>query len=236
MYFVNWQREISIEEKDGKKTVVKRNKQTKEFHEHILAGTYVAISLFVGHPVKPPPFRPSDIYANEGYEARRILSKIGILTPRLVEISPTVLVEEYVGEDLYRVLQEGRTQLAFEAGVLTGRLHNAGYVFTDNKAANFLIANEDSLVRTDLGFIQLSRSVFAQSMDIGSFLASIIDLEDKKYVEVQKKFFDGYKSETGNRFPYLSIVIRNILSLGLTSDYGQMGRNMLVDSRLLVGT
>jgi tRNA A-37 threonylcarbamoyl transferase component Bud32 len=231
LYFVNWQRDISIEELDGRKVVVKRNKSTKDFHEYLLISMYTLISLLLAHP-SPPPLTGKVTINNEGYSMRRNLRQLGIPTPLLISITDTALVEEYVeGGDLYRAFSDGKdTSLAFQAGALTGKLHKAGYVFTDNKSQNYLVASDNSVVRTDLGFMQKKDSIFSRSMDIGSFLASVIDFERFQYGAIEMAFFNGYKSEMKQGFPYLSIILRNILSLGFASDQSTMFRNMLTDS------
>lgn len=231
MYFVNWQRDISIEELDGRKVVVKRNKSTKDFHEYLLISMYTLISLLLAHP-SPPPLTGKVTINNEGYSMRRNLRQLGIPTPLLISITDTALVEEYVeGGDLYRAFSDGKdTSLAFQAGALTGKLHKAGYVFTDNKSQNYLVASDNSVVRTDLGFMQKKDSIFSRSMDIGSFLASVIDFERFHYGAIETAFFNGYKSEMKQGFPYLSIILRNILSIGFASDQSTMFRNMLTDS------
>jgi tRNA A-37 threonylcarbamoyl transferase component Bud32 len=231
LYFVNWQRDISIEELDGRKVVVKRNKSTKDFHEYLLISMYTLISLLLAHP-SPPPLTGKVTINNEGYSMRRNLRQLGIPTPLLISITDTALVEEYVeGGDLYRAFSDGKdTSLAFQAGALTGKLHKAGYVFTDNKSQNYLVASDNSVVRTDLGFMQKKDSIFSRSMDIGSFLASVIDFERFQYRAIEMAFFNGYKSEMKQGFPYLSIILRNILSLGFASDQSTMFRNMLTDS------
>lgn len=231
MYFVNWQRDISIEELDGRKVVVKRNKSTKDFHEYLLISMYTLISLLLAHP-SPPPLTGKVTINNEGYSMRRNLRQLGIPTPLLISITDTALVEEYVeGGDLYRAFSDGKdTSLAFQAGALTGKLHKAGYVFTDNKSQNYLVASDNSVVRTDLGFMQKKDSIFSRSMDIGSFLASVIDFERFRYGAIETAFFNGYKSEMKQGFPYLSIILRNILSIGFASDQSTMFRNMLTDS------
>ena len=83
---------------------------------------------------------------------RRSLSKLGIDTPMLISISEDTLIEEYIeGGDLYKALLNGKDpSFTFQAGILTGRLHRAGYVFTDNKAQNYLVVSDDLLYRTDL--------------------------------------------------------------------------------------
>ncbi|MGI0019003.1 MAG: hypothetical protein ACREAY_00875, partial [Nitrososphaera sp.] len=107
-----------------------------------------------------------------------------------------------------------------------------GYVFTDNKAQNFLVRGGDVL-RTDLGFIQKSSSTFARSMDVGSFLASVMDLPS--YKELERAFYDGYKGRAG-KFPYLSLAIRNILATGFSSDSKTALKNMMIaDSAKLLG-
>lgn len=231
MFFVNWQRDISIEELNGKKVVVKRNKSTKAFHEYLLISTYTLISILLAHPSQPPPLGKVTL-KNEGYRTRTSLKELGIPTPRLISISDTTLVEEYVeGGDLYRAFsKETDASLAFQAGSLTGRLHKAGYVFIDNKAQNYLVRSNKSLLRTDLAFMQKKDSIFPQSMDIASFLASIIDIETSQYETIEEAFFEGYKSEMKQAFPYLSIILRNILSLGFASDQYMMFQNMLTNS------
>lgn len=231
MYFVNWQRDISVEERDGRKVVVKQNKPTKGFHEFIITYTYSLISLLLAHPSSPAS--PKEIIANEGQAMRDNLARIGILTPELLAISDQSLVEEYIeGGDLYNALQlNGRPELAFGAGMLTGKVHNADYAFVDNKAQNYLV-RETHLVRTDLGFTKRTSSRFARSMDIGSFLASTIDLP--RYSEIEQAFLDGYFSETGRKFSYLAIIIRNLLSLGFSSDSAIAFKNMILDSRPLL--
>ena len=69
-------------------------------------------------------------------------------------------------------------------------------------------------------------------MDIGSFLASIMDLG--RYREVERAFHDGYMSETGRKFSYLSIILRNLLSLGFSSDTKITLTNMVLDSTMLI--
>jgi tRNA A-37 threonylcarbamoyl transferase component Bud32 len=112
--------------------------------------------------------------------------------------------------------------------VLTGKLHRAGLAFIDNKAQNYLVRNSN-VIRTDLGFTKKEVSEFARSMDIGSFLASAMDLS--LYRDIEKAFLDGYFSETGRKLSYLSIVIRNLLSLGFSSNSSVTFRNMILDSR-----
>ncbi|HEX7033733.1 MAG TPA: hypothetical protein VF172_12110 [Nitrososphaera sp.] len=218
---------------NGQKVVVKRNKPTKEFNEFLLISTYSLISILLAHPSPPPLF--SEIMRNEGREMRKNLEKIGISTPELISISDADLVEEYIeGGNLYEALVSGQpATLAFRAGCLTGRMHKAGYAFVDNKAQNYLVRG-DAVVRTDLGFIQKSTSSYARSMDIGSFLASIMDLD--RYRELEKTFFDGYTSESGRKFSYISIVIRNILSIGFSSDSRTTLKNMVLDATPLIDT
>ena len=189
MYFVNWQRDISIEEIDGHKVVVKRNKSTKDFHEYLLILAYTLVSIFLAHP-SPPPVVGKMILKNEGYDSRRSLGQLGIPTPHLISISENTIIEEYVeGGSLYRALcGRGNNLLAFQAGRLTGKLHKAGYVFIDNKSQNYLVAPDNLIVRTDLGLMQKKDSTFSRSMDIGSFLASIIDFERFHYNMVEKAF------------------------------------------------
>lgn len=233
MYFVNWQREVSVEELNGQKVVVKRNKPTKGFHEFLLIIMYSLISMLLAHPSAPPAF--SEIMRNEGRDMRKSLEKIGIPTPELISISYIDLVEEYIeGGDLYIALASSQpARLAFGAGCLTAKMHRAGYTFVDNKAQNYLVRG-DSVMRTDLGFIQKSGSHYARSMDIGSFLASVMDLG--RYREVEKAFFDGYVSECNRKFSHISIIIRNVLSLGFSSDSRTTLRNMVLDSTTLIGT
>ncbi|MDQ4016244.1 MAG: hypothetical protein M3136_10845 [Thermoproteota archaeon] len=232
MYFVNWQREVSLEERNGQKVVVKRNKPTKQFHEFLIIYAYSLISMLLFHPSTPLTF--SEIIRNEGYEMRKNLRKIGISTPILLSMSDADLIEEYVeGGDIYRALASGGdVVLAYEAGCITGKLHQAGYTFIDNKAQNYL-ARGEFVIRTDLGFMKKTNSHYSKSMDIGSFLASVMDLD--RYGEIAKSFHDGYRSEAGSKFSYLSIVIRNVLSTGFSSSSKTTLRNMLLDSRSLIG-
>ena len=117
MYFVNWQRQVSLEDRGGQTVVVKRNKHTTVFHEYILLSTYTMISFLLGHP--SPPLPAGSITKNEGHEMRSALGRLGIPTPRLLSISETELVEEYVeGGDLYRTLASGNSGvLSNQAGV-----------------------------------------------------------------------------------------------------------------------
>jgi tRNA A-37 threonylcarbamoyl transferase component Bud32 len=232
LYFVNWQREVSLEERNGQKVVVKRNKPTKQFHEFLIIYAYSLISLLLFHPSTPLTF--SEIIRNEGCEMRKNLRKIGISTPMLLSMSDADLIEEYIeGGDIYRALATGGDiVLAYEAGCITGKLHQAGYTFVDNKAQNYL-ARGESVIRTDLGFMKKTNSHYSKSMDIGSFLASVMDLD--RYGEIAKSFHDGYRSEADSKFSYLSIVIRNVLSTGFSSSSKTTLRNMLLDSRSLIG-
>jgi tRNA A-37 threonylcarbamoyl transferase component Bud32 len=232
LYFVNWQRQVSLEEWNGQKVIVKRNKSTKQFHEFLLIYAYSLISILLFHPSAPLTF--SEIIRNEGHEMRKNLKKIGIPTPVLLSVTDTDLIEEYIeGGDIYRALASGSDiMLAYEAGCITGKLHQAGYTFVDNKAQNYL-ARGGSVIRTDLSFMKKTDSHYSKSMDIGSFLASIMDLD--RYGEIAKSFHEGYMSEADSKFSFLSIVIRNVLSAGFSSNSKTMLRNMLLDSRSLIG-
>ena len=232
MHFVNWQRKISVEEQNGQKVMVKRNKPTKLFHEFLIIYAYSLISLLFFHPSPPPTF--SEITRNEGYEMRNNLKKIGIRTPKLFSMSDTNLIEEYIeGGNLYLALASGSDiLLAYEAGCITGKLHEAGYAFVDNKAQNYLVTG-DSVIRTDLSFMKKTHSHYSKSMDIGSFLASVIDLG--RYGEIVQSFHDGYLSESDSKFSYLSILIRNVLSVGFSSNSKTTLRNILLDSRTFIG-
>ena len=165
------------------------------------------------HPSSPPKLGRS-ILINEGEENRKKLNKIGIPTPHLYHISKNTIIEEYIEDgNLYRFLKNnGDVSIVFKAGAITAKLHNAGFCFIDNKAQNYLVKRSD-LVRTDIGFIQKQNSIFAKSLDIGIFLSSLIDLDGEKYKIIEKTFLDGFKSESGNKLPYLSIIVRNITSL-----------------------
>ena len=231
MYFVNWQREVSLKEWNGQKVIVKRNKSTKQFHEFLIIYAYSLMSMLLFHPSAPLPF--SEIIRNEGHEMRKNLKKIGISTPVLLSMTDTDLIEEYIeGGDIYRALASGGDiMLAYEAGCITGKLHQAGYTFIDNKAQNYL-ARGGSVIRTDLGFMKKTDSQYSKSMDIGSFLASVMDLD--RYSEIAKSFYEGYICEAGSKFSFLSIVIRNVLSAGFSSSSKTTLRNMLVDSRSLI--
>jgi tRNA A-37 threonylcarbamoyl transferase component Bud32 len=231
VYYVNWQRQVSVEERGGQRVVVKRSKPTTAFHEYLLLSTYAMISLLLAHPSAPP--HAGNVTRNEGKEMRNALARLGIETPLLVSITETELVEQYIeGGDLYRAFVSGApSELAYPAGESTGRLHRAGYTFTDNKAQNYLVKGE-SLLRTDLGFLQKSTSVYARSMDVGSFLASVMDLANYYYIE--RAFYEGYRSHTNGNFPYLSIIIRNILSAGFASDTKIALRNMMADTSKLI--
>jgi len=210
--------------------VRKRNKSTKNFHEYLLAATYSIISLVMAHPSAPPPAGRMTL-RNEGHYMRNKLKALGIPTPCLISISEDTIIEEYVeGGNLYEALANEEDKkiycLAFQAGTLTGKLHNAGYVFADNKSQNYLVNFDKSLLRTDLGFIHKTNSIFAQSMDVASFLASVIDFKQYQYEMIEKGFRDGYVSEVRRNFPYLYIVLRNLLSFGFASNQSTMIQNM----------
>jgi len=223
---MNWQREVEIINLNGKKAIIKKDKYTKAFNEHFLIFLYSLVSVVLLHPTSPPKFGKS-IMLNEGEDSRKKLSLLGIPTPRLYHISKDKIIEEYIEDgNLYKFLKnDGDIDIVFKAGVITGKLHNAGFCFIDNKAQNYLVKSND-LFRTDIGFIQKQNSVFAKSLDIGLFLSSLIDLDASKYKLIEKSFLDGFKSETGNEIPYLSIIIRNITSLCISLNHHNLIMNL----------
>ena len=226
MNSINWQRDIEITQFNGKKVIVKKDKTTKVFNEYFLIFLYSLISIFLLHPSSPTKFGKL-IMINEGEENRKKLNKIGIPTPQLYYINKNKIIEEYIGEgNLYRFLKnDGDIKVVFKAGVITAKLHNAGFCFIDNKAQNYLVKRSE-LLRTDIGFIQKQGSIFAKSLDIGLFLSSLIDLDPEKYRLIEKAFLDGYRSESGNKIPYLSIIIRNISSLGISLNHHNLITNL----------
>jgi len=234
LYFVNWQREISVTEMNGKKVVVKRNKISKNLHDYLLVISYSILSILLAHPSAPPELG-GKMTLNEGFEMRQKLQLIGIPTPSLISISKTLLVEDFIaGGNLYQALSNGKnSSLAFSAGIITGRLHRSGYSFVDNKSQNYLVTFSSKVLRTDLAFIQKKNSIFARSMDIGSFLGSLLGLDSKEYKAIEDAFYAGYFSEVKSRIPYLSIILRNILGFVLSVNSNWV-KNILQDSDKLV--
>jgi tRNA A-37 threonylcarbamoyl transferase component Bud32 len=236
MYFVNWQRDIKIDNRDGQKVVLKSDKKSKTFHEYLLASAYTLVSITLGHP-DPPPIVGEREKENEGNGMRRHLRDIGIRTPKLISLSESLLVEEYIGcRDLYRAFLDLDdthiiTTLAAKAGSMTASLHVDGKVFLDNKSQNYLLGDSyDSLYRTDLGFIQSKTSVFSQSMDVATFLASTLDLNLLRYSSIENGFHQGYSSIMKHGFPYLSLILRNIIAPGFAFNHRLMLKNMFTDS------
>jgi tRNA A-37 threonylcarbamoyl transferase component Bud32 len=219
---------------NGKKVVVKRNKLSKNLHDYLLVISYSILSILLAHPSAPPELG-SKMTLNEGFEMREKLQLIGIPTPSLISISKTLLVEDFIaGGNLYQALSNGRTSsLAFSAGIITGRLHRSGYSFIDNKSQNYLVTLSSKVLRTDLAFIQKKNSIFARSMDIGSFLGSLLGLDSKEYKAIEDAFHAGYYSEVKSRVPYLSVILRNILGF-VFSVSSNWVKNILQDSDKLV--
>jgi tRNA A-37 threonylcarbamoyl transferase component Bud32 len=236
MYFINWQRDVKIDNRNGQKVVFKSDKKSKTFHEYLLASSYTLVSIALGHP-DPPPIVGERARENEGDNMRRHLRKIGIRTPKLISLTESLLVEEYIEcGDLYRAFLDLDdihviSSLAAKAGIMTASLHVDGKVFLDNKSQNYLVGDSyDSLYRTDLGFIQGKTSVFSQSMDVATFLASSLDLSLVRYSSIENGFHQGYSSITKHGFPYLSIILRNIIAPGFAFNHRLMLKNMLTDS------
>ena len=69
-------------------------------------------------------------------------------------------------------------------------------------------------------------------MDIASFLASVIDFEQTQYDIIEEGFREGYRSVVRRNFPYLHLLLRNILSLGFASDQSAMIQNMTKGYRI----
>jgi tRNA A-37 threonylcarbamoyl transferase component Bud32 len=202
---------------NGKKVVVKRNKLSKNLHDYLLVISYSILSILLAHPSAPPELG-SKMTLNEGFEMRAKLQMLGIPTPSLISITSTLLIEDFIaGGNLHQVLSNGRnSSLAFSAGIITGRLHKSGYSFIDNKSQNYLVTFSRQVLRTDLAFIQKKDSTFARSMDIGSFLGSLLGLDCNKYEEIENAFYAGYYSEVKARIPSLSLILRNLLGFGLS--------------------
>jgi tRNA A-37 threonylcarbamoyl transferase component Bud32 len=228
LYSVNWQRDIKITIIDGRKVIIKKDKATKLINEYLLVFLYSLISILLLHPSSPPKLGKS-ILLNEGKENRRKLNEIGITTPRLHHISDDTIIEEYIeGGNLYNFLKnDGDLEIVFKAGAITGKLHNAGFCFIDNKAQNYLV-NRSELIRTDIGFIQKKKSLYSKSVDIGIFLSSLIDLDREKYKIIERIFLEGIKAESKYNFPYLSTIVRNISALGLSSNHHNLITNLFL--------
>jgi Kae1-associated kinase Bud32 len=227
LYFINWERKITTNLFESTKVVVKKTKSFTNLRHFILIFCFTLLSIFSGNPSFPPEIGQR-IVENESFEFRKKLKLIGINTPKLFSISYDEIIEEYIkGGNLYFYFHtENKNDLAVQAGKITGLLHKNGFVFIDNKCQNYLV-DKNRVIRIDLGFIQKSQSIFAQSMDVGSFLASILDLKPEVYRKVAKEFLSGYLQITHNQIPYLSIILRNILALGFVYSHDNMIKNML---------
>ncbi|HEY6536661.1 MAG TPA: hypothetical protein VIY08_12810 [Candidatus Nitrosocosmicus sp.] len=226
MNWVNWQRDIKVTVLNGKKVIIKKDKFTKAINEYFLIFLYSLISVVLLHP-SPPPKLGHMILRNESQKNRTLLNKLGIPTPHLYYLSKDTLIEEYIEDgNLYKFLKNnGDINIVFKAGSITAKLHQAGFCFIDNKAQNYLVKNSN-LIRTDIGFIQKQNSIYAKSLDVGLFLSSLIDLDGEKYKRIEKTFLEGLKSESNERIPYLSIIIRNISSLGISSNHYNLIANL----------
>ena len=230
MHFVNWQRDIALSKIDGKMVVIKRNKTVKTINEYLLVFVFTFISIVLLHPTAPLKTGKS-ILENEGSFSRQKLKDLGIQTPRLIEINKDVIIEEYIdGGNLYRFLQKSNNlEIVYKVGTITRNLHNSGSCFIDNKAQNYLVKDLE-IVRTDLGLIQNHATEYTKSVDIGIFLASLLDLDNEKYKIIEKSFLDGYKNDSTDKLPYLSVIVRNIAALVLVSNYYNLAKNLLKKS------
>ncbi|MGD9672050.1 MAG: hypothetical protein AB7U98_01065 [Candidatus Nitrosocosmicus sp.] len=232
MHFVNWQRDIMISNIEGQKVVIKRNKTVKNIHEHLLVFMFTFMSFILLHPCSPLK-TGKFILLNEGFSSRSELEKIGIPTPKLIKIDQETIVEEYVeGGDLYAYLKNSDDfGIVQQVGSITRTLHDSGACFIDNKAQNYLVRNSE-IYRTDLGLIQNKATEFMKSLDIGIFLASLLDLESTKYKKIEEEFLEGYtrKIKSSRSIPYLSIIIRNIASLVLAANHKNLAKNLLSKS------
>jgi tRNA A-37 threonylcarbamoyl transferase component Bud32 len=227
---VNWQRDIAISKIEGKMVVIKRNKTIKNINEYLLVFVFTFISLILLHPTSP--FRTGkSILINEGSASRQKLKDLGIHTPRLIEINKDVIIEEYIdGGNLYGFLQKDHNlEIVYKVGTITRSLHNSGSCFIDNKAQNYLVRDLE-IIRTDLGLIQNHASEYTKSVDIGIFLASLLDLDNEKYKIIEKSFLDGYKTNPNDKLPYLSVIVRNIAALVLVSNHSNLAKNLLKKS------
>ncbi len=227
---MNWQRDIAISKIDGKMVVIKRNKTVKSINEYLLVFVFTFMSFVLLHPTSP--FRTGkSILLNEGSLSRQKLNDLGIRTPRLIEINNDVIIEEYIdGGNLYGFLQKSNNlEIVYKVGIITRNLHDSGSCFIDNKAQNYLVKDLE-IIRTDLGLIQNHASEYTKSVDIGIFLASLLDLDNEKYKIIEKSFLDGYKSNPIDKLPHLTVIVRNIVALVLVSDHSNLAKNLLKKS------
>ncbi|MGD9535061.1 MAG: hypothetical protein AB7V56_15000 [Candidatus Nitrosocosmicus sp.] len=234
MYFVNWQRDIRISTINGRKVVIKKDKPIKSLNEQVLVFIFTFMSLVLLHPTRPLR-TGTNLLKNEGFLSRKKLLQIGILTPQLIQIDNDVIIEEFIEEgNLYTFLDRNNDMsFAFRVGKITRKLHDAGFCFIDNKAQNYLI-RDSQIYRTDLGLIQNQATEYMKSLDIGIFLASLLDLGDGKYQQIENFFLKGYRNKDSSKFvmPYLSIIIRNIASLVLSSNHNNLAKNLLAKSEI----
>ncbi|WP_148687046.1 hypothetical protein [Candidatus Nitrosocosmicus hydrocola] len=232
MHFVNWQRDIVVSHIEGQKVVIKKNKTIKNIHEYLLVFMFTFMSFILLHPCAPLK-TGKFILRNEGFSSRNELEKIGIHTPRLIKIDQEIIVEEYFeGGDLYAYLKNNdNLTIVQQVGSITRTLHDNGACFIDNKAQNYLVRNSE-IYRTDLGLIQNKATEFMKSLDIGIFLASLLDLENAKYKQIEALFLEGYRRniKSNQKIPYLSTIIRNITALVLASDHENLAKNLLAKS------
>ncbi|KAF0868108.1 hypothetical protein E5N71_11680 [Candidatus Nitrosocosmicus sp. SS] len=214
--------------------VIKKDKPIKSLNEQVLVFIFTFMSLVLLHPTRPLR-TGTNLLKNEGFLSRKKLSQIGILTPQLIQIDNDVIIEEFIEEgNLYTFLDRNNDMsFAFRVGKITRKLHDAGFCFIDNKAQNYLI-RDSQIYRTDLGLIQNQATEYMKSLDIGIFLASLLDLGDGKYQQIENFFLKGYRNKDSSKFvmPYLSIIIRNIASLVLSSNHNNLAKNLLAKSEI----
>ena len=197
---------------------------------------YTIISIFLGHPSSPP--RLDSILFNEGFEMRRHLDEKGVKTPKLFSITENEILEEFIENgDLHSIfrISKDMENLSYKAGEITATLHKIGYSIIDNKSQNFLTrkkGEEITIYKIDLGFIRRSKSAFSKSIDIASFLSSIMDLDVEYYTILEKKFLEGYSKIVPIDYIYLVLVLRNILAIGISENKINMFKNIMKRSAL----
>ena len=129
---------------------------------------------------------------------RNKLKALGIPTPCLISISEDTIIEEYVeGGNLYEALADEE----------------------DKKNKIYSLAFQAGAIT---GRFHKAGYVFADNKSQNY----LVNFEQYQYEMIEKGFRDGYISEVRCNFPYLYIVLRNILSFGFASNQSAMIQNM----------
>lgn len=198
LFKYTWSNLLFLDTVNNKKVVIKRF----YFNSKSLL-TLLAFVLYSLANLELPYLLPTIKYQRIRNEikANKILKTMGIKVQKILKSDKDSITFLFVeGKDMKNFLLSSSPALikkiAFDCGMLIGKVHNKNFAFIDCKSSDFIVTKNRKIYSTDNELFCFDAKNYLQQLDLITLAATI---PDEVYVEFWKNFALGYKKATNKK-------------------------------------